>query len=110
MSTKGSLTELTGRGLTDISLILTCTLNSCWRAGWFTFLKPLPPGDHKASYSLSVQGLGADNVASEKSIAMSGSSSTMLTILLLTDIATATGLRAIISSDISYNFYAIYYV
>ena len=33
--------------------------------GWFTFLKPLPPGDHKVSYSLSVQGLGADNVASE---------------------------------------------
>jgi hypothetical protein len=33
--------------------------------GWFTFLKPLPPGDHKLSYSLSVQGLGADNVASE---------------------------------------------
>ena len=33
--------------------------------GWFTFLKPLPPGDHKVSYSLSVQGVGADNVASE---------------------------------------------
>lgn len=33
--------------------------------GWFTFLKPLPPGDHKVSYGLSVQGLGADNVASE---------------------------------------------
>jgi len=33
--------------------------------GWFTFLKPLPPGDHKVSYTLSVQGLGADNVASE---------------------------------------------
>jgi hypothetical protein len=33
--------------------------------GWFTFLKPLPPGDHKVSYSLSVQGLGADNVTSE---------------------------------------------
>jgi hypothetical protein len=33
--------------------------------GWFTFLKPLPPGDHKLSYGLSVQGLGADNVASE---------------------------------------------
>jgi hypothetical protein len=33
--------------------------------GWFTFLKPLPPGDHTVSYSLSVQGLGADNVASE---------------------------------------------
>jgi hypothetical protein len=33
--------------------------------GWFTLLKPLPPGDHKLSYSLSVQGLGADNVASE---------------------------------------------
>jgi hypothetical protein len=33
--------------------------------GWFTFLKPLAPGDHKVSYSLSVQGLGADNVASE---------------------------------------------
>lgn len=33
--------------------------------GWFTFLKPLPPGDHTLSYSLSVQGLGADNVASE---------------------------------------------
>ena len=33
--------------------------------GWFTFLKPLPPGDHKLSYTLSVQGLGADNVASE---------------------------------------------
>ena len=33
--------------------------------GWFTFLKPLPPGDHKVSFSLSVQGLGADNVASE---------------------------------------------
>jgi hypothetical protein len=33
--------------------------------GWFTFLKPLPPGDHKVSYSLSVLGLGADNVASE---------------------------------------------
>jgi hypothetical protein len=33
--------------------------------GWFTFLKPLPPGDHKVSYSMSVQGLGADNVASE---------------------------------------------
>jgi hypothetical protein len=33
--------------------------------GWFTFLKPLPPGDHKVTYSLSVQGLGADNVASE---------------------------------------------
>ena len=35
--------------------------------GWFTFLKPLPPGDHTLSYSLSVQGLGADNVASETS-------------------------------------------
>ena len=33
--------------------------------GWFTFLKPLPPGEHKVSYTLSVQGLGADNVASE---------------------------------------------
>jgi hypothetical protein len=33
--------------------------------GWFTFLKPLPSGDHKLSYTLSVQGLGADNVASE---------------------------------------------
>jgi hypothetical protein len=33
--------------------------------GWFAFLKPLPTGDHKVSYSLSVQGLGADNVASE---------------------------------------------
>ena len=33
--------------------------------GWFTFLKPLPPGDHKVSYKFSVQGLGADNVASE---------------------------------------------
>jgi hypothetical protein len=33
--------------------------------GWFAFLKPLPPGDHKVSYTLSVQGLGADNVASE---------------------------------------------
>lgn len=33
--------------------------------GWFTFLKPLPPGDHKVSYTMSVQGLGADNVASE---------------------------------------------
>jgi hypothetical protein len=33
--------------------------------GWYTFLKPLPPGDHKVSYSLSVQGVGADNVASE---------------------------------------------
>lgn len=33
--------------------------------GWFLFLKPLPPGDHKVSYNLSVQGLGADNVASE---------------------------------------------
>ena len=33
--------------------------------GWFVFLKPLPPGDHTISYSLSVQGLGADNVASE---------------------------------------------
>jgi hypothetical protein len=33
--------------------------------GWFTFLKPLPPGDHKLSYTMSVQGLGADNVASE---------------------------------------------
>jgi hypothetical protein len=33
--------------------------------GWFTFLKPLPPGNHNVSYSLSVQGLGADNVASE---------------------------------------------
>jgi hypothetical protein len=33
--------------------------------GWFTFLKPLPPGDHKLSYTLSVQGLDADNVASE---------------------------------------------
>jgi len=33
--------------------------------GWFTFLKPLPPGDHEVWYSLSVQGLGADNVASE---------------------------------------------
>jgi hypothetical protein len=33
--------------------------------GWFTFLKPLPPGDHKLSYTLSVHGLGADNVASE---------------------------------------------
>ena len=35
------------------------------RHGWFTFLKPLPPGDHKLSYILSVQGLDADNVASE---------------------------------------------
>ena len=33
--------------------------------GWFTFLKPLPAGDHKVSYTLSVQGLGADNVAAE---------------------------------------------
>jgi hypothetical protein len=34
--------------------------------GWFTFLKPLPPGDHKVSYTLSVQGLGpTENVASE---------------------------------------------
>ena len=33
--------------------------------GWFTFLKPLPPGEHTISYTLSVQGLGADNVASE---------------------------------------------
>jgi hypothetical protein len=33
--------------------------------GWFTFLKPLPHGDHKVSYTLTVQGLGADNVASE---------------------------------------------
>jgi len=33
--------------------------------GWFTFLKPLPPGDHKVSYTLNVGGLGADNVAGE---------------------------------------------
>jgi len=33
--------------------------------GWFTFLKPLQPGDHKVSYTMSVQGLGADNIASE---------------------------------------------
>ena len=33
--------------------------------GWYAFLKPLPPGNHKVSYTLSVQGLGADNVASE---------------------------------------------
>jgi hypothetical protein len=36
--------------------------------GWYTFLKPLPPGEHKVSYSMSVQGLGADNVASENTI------------------------------------------
>ena len=44
------------------------TVTGTWPSGahgWFTFLKPLPPGDHKVSYSLSVQGLGADNVASE---------------------------------------------
>lgn len=35
--------------------------------GWFTFLKPLPPGDHKVSYTLNVGGLGADNVAAETS-------------------------------------------
>jgi hypothetical protein len=28
-------------------------------------LKPLPPVEHKVTYSLSVHGLGADNVASE---------------------------------------------
>jgi hypothetical protein len=33
--------------------------------GWFTFLKPLPPGEHKLLHKFSVQGLGADNVASE---------------------------------------------
>jgi len=33
--------------------------------GWFAFLKPLPPGDHKVSYTLNVGGLGADNVAGE---------------------------------------------
>lgn len=33
--------------------------------GWFAFLKPLPPGDHKVSYTLNVGGLGAENVASE---------------------------------------------
>jgi hypothetical protein len=33
--------------------------------GWFTFLRPLQPGDHKVSYTMSVQGLGADNIASE---------------------------------------------
>jgi hypothetical protein len=36
--------------------------------GWYTALKPLPPGEHKVSYSMSVQGLGADNVASENTI------------------------------------------
>ncbi|HEX7179051.1 MAG TPA: hypothetical protein VF220_04935 [Nitrososphaeraceae archaeon] len=44
------------------------TVNGTWPSGghgWFTFLKPLSPGDHKVSYTLSVQGLGADNVASE---------------------------------------------
>lgn len=33
--------------------------------GWFAFIKPLSIGDHKVSYSLSVQGLGEDNVASQ---------------------------------------------
>jgi hypothetical protein len=33
--------------------------------GWFTFLKPLPPGDHKLTYNIGVTGTGPNDHSSE---------------------------------------------
>lgn len=39
-----------------------------WRSGahgWFAFLKPLPPGDHKLDYNIGVTGTGPNDHSSE---------------------------------------------
>jgi hypothetical protein len=39
-----------------------------WRSGahgWFTFLKPLPPGEHKLTYNIGVTGTGPNDHSSE---------------------------------------------
>ena len=39
-----------------------------WRSGahgWFTFLKPLPPGDHKLYYNVGVTGTGPNDHSAE---------------------------------------------
>jgi hypothetical protein len=39
-----------------------------WRSGahgWFVFLKPLPPGDHKLNYNIGVTGTGPNDHSSE---------------------------------------------
>ncbi len=39
-----------------------------WRSGahgWFAFLKPLPPGDHKQSYNVGVTGTGPNDHSAE---------------------------------------------
>jgi hypothetical protein len=39
-----------------------------WRSGahgWFVFLKPLPPGDHKLTYNIGVTGTGPNDYSSE---------------------------------------------
>jgi hypothetical protein len=39
-----------------------------WRSGahgWFVFLKPLPPGDHKVYYNVGVTGLGPNDHSAE---------------------------------------------
>ena len=39
-----------------------------WRSGahgWFAFLKPLPPGDHKLYYNVGVTGTGRNDHSAE---------------------------------------------